>query len=277
MLYYFFSILFQLNLIERDLMTYQKENAMLQSELRDTKEKLTSIENNSFGSDDQIILLRDELEQKDDQIIALEKELETAAEAGLELNRMVAELLNQTGSDSIAITVDELQRQLNEQQETILTMNTALSEKSRENSELQIKLSEQNERFNEEMEELQQNFNDLRLEKSNLEIELKSIKETYEAKVHEFTQKNSSELGRVCNELKAYQSKYEDTKKHLTSSEAKIEALEECIKDMKKGNPSGTAENIIDSAELKADLLVLNKEKANLQDRLHGEIVSRLF
>jgi transport and golgi organization protein 1 len=42
---------------------------------------------------------------------------EAAAEDGLELNRMVSELLrNQTGSDSIISSVEDLQQQLNEQQ-----------------------------------------------------------------------------------------------------------------------------------------------------------------
>ena len=45
------------------------------------------------------------------------QELENAAEAGLELNKMVSELLSsQSGSDSIISSVEELQKQLNEQQ-----------------------------------------------------------------------------------------------------------------------------------------------------------------
>lgn len=45
------------------------------------------------------------------------KELENAAEAGLELNKIVSELLsNQTGDESIISSVEELQKQLNEQQ-----------------------------------------------------------------------------------------------------------------------------------------------------------------
>lgn len=45
------------------------------------------------------------------------QELENAAEAGLELNKIVSELLNnQSGDDSIISSVEELQKQLNEQQ-----------------------------------------------------------------------------------------------------------------------------------------------------------------
>lgn len=100
-----------------------KENSILKNDLIDTRNKLASIEDNSFGSNDMVIALKSELDEAEkskadleEQIVSLEKELETAAEAGLELNKMVAELLNQNGSDSIALTVDELQKQLNEQQ-----------------------------------------------------------------------------------------------------------------------------------------------------------------
>lgn len=105
-------------------MVSRKEVAILQAELEGTKDKLASIEDNSFGSNDMVMALRQQLEEverdKEDQqqqIIQLEKELETAAEAGLELNKMVSDLLsNQSGSDSILSTVEELQKELNEQE-----------------------------------------------------------------------------------------------------------------------------------------------------------------
>lgn len=114
----------KLNELERQLMICSKENNALKTELIDTKHKLASIEDSSFGSNDMVIALKKDLEASEEekeelqeQILSLEKELETAAEAGLELNKMVSELLNnQSGSDSIISSVEELQRQLNEQQ-----------------------------------------------------------------------------------------------------------------------------------------------------------------
>lgn len=113
-----------MNELERQIMVTSKENTILKGDLMDTKQKLLSIEDSSFGSNDMVIALKQELEmmqreklELQDQVASLEKELETAAEAGLELNKMVSELLNnQSGSDSIISSVEELQRQLNEQQ-----------------------------------------------------------------------------------------------------------------------------------------------------------------
>lgn len=106
-----------------------KENDALKNEIQNTKQKLMSIEDNSFGSNDMVIALKQDLEETEqarlelsEKVVQLEKELEAAAEDGLELNRMVSELLNnQTGSESIISSVEDLQRQLNEQQgETLI-------------------------------------------------------------------------------------------------------------------------------------------------------------
>uniref|UniRef100_A0A1Q3FG69 Putative transport and golgi organization protein 1 n=1 Tax=Culex tarsalis TaxID=7177 RepID=A0A1Q3FG69_CULTA len=275
-------LIYKLNMVERDLMASHKENAMLKADLAETRHKLTSIENNSFGSNDMVIALRQDLDDAEqtklelqEQIASLEKELENAAEAGLELNKMVAELLNQSGSDSIALTVDELQKQLNEQQQTILSMNTTLADKSRENSELQITLASQSAKFGQELDELQQTFNDLKLEKNNIEIELNNLKAGQNSQLEILRKETSAEIAKLNKEVKSFQSKWEESKKAQSSAEAKVEALEECIKDIKRGNTNGTVDGLIDSAELKAQLAVLKKEKSNLQDRLQGEVVAR--
>lgn len=113
-----------MNELERHLMASTKENEMLKGDVNATKQKLISIEDNSFGSNDMVIALKRDLDMSEqarndlaEKIASLEKELEAAAEDGLELNRMVSELLNnQSGSESIISSVEELQQQLNEQQ-----------------------------------------------------------------------------------------------------------------------------------------------------------------
>lgn len=185
----------KLNHIERELMNAMKLNQILDGELAETKHKLCSIEDNSFGSNDMVIAVKRELEQSEmqrqelmEQVEGLEKELETAAEAGLELNRMVSELLsNQQGSETIISSVEGLQSQLNEQQETILAINTLLAEKSRENSELIMELSELKTRCEDEetgqserVHELEEQVQRLEQEKEELEKESVKIKKEVE-------------------------------------------------------------------------------------------------
>lgn len=118
------ALLSKLNQLESSLLATHKENAILKHNLMSTRQKLASIEDNSFGSNDMVVSLKKELEEElvekarlQEQITNLQKELENAADAGIELNKIVSELLsNQTGDESIISSVEELQKQLNEQQ-----------------------------------------------------------------------------------------------------------------------------------------------------------------
>lgn len=128
-----------MNELERHLMASVKENETLNGDIAATRMKLLNIENNSFGSNDLVIELKTDLENSNlhrmelsEKIASLEKELEAAAEDGLELNRMVSELLNnQTGSESIISSVEDLQRQLNEQQGEARKLCTVAESKNR--------------------------------------------------------------------------------------------------------------------------------------------------
>jgi hypothetical protein len=56
-----------------------------------------------------------------------------ATEAGLELNRMLSEFLAaQHGSDTVMKSVEQLQKQLDSQQNTITTMTASLNDKNTE-------------------------------------------------------------------------------------------------------------------------------------------------
>lgn len=63
----------------------------------------------------------------------MQQELDAATEAGLDLNRMLSEVLTQKGgSDSLMESVERLQAQLDSQQKIIDDMNTSLVMKNQE-------------------------------------------------------------------------------------------------------------------------------------------------
>lgn len=272
-----------MNELERHLMASGKENEILKGDVISTRQKLLSIEDNSFGSNDMVIALRRDLDTSEqvksellEKIASLEKDLEAAAEDGLELNKMVSELLNnQTGSESIISTVEDLQRQLNEQQETIVTMNEALAAKSRENSELRVQLSEINGKFEGDYQTLQQQAEAFALERSNLKVELENLKLESDAQVSQLIEERNSEVTRLNKELTSYAKNYEDSKKSLTTAESKVQALEECLKSVKNDSSGSTFKELFDVAELKADLLAVTKEKSTIQEQLQVEKDSR--
>lgn len=283
-------------------MASAKENELLKGDVIATKQKLMSIEDNSFGSNDMVIALKRDLDMSEqarnelsEKIASLEKELEAAAEDGLELNRMVSELLNnQSGSESIISSVEELQQQLNEQQgmklllyfdqifsngisftETIVTMNDTLAAKSRENSELHIQLSEINGKFQGDFQNFQHQLDAIVLERTNLQIELENLKRESDVQVNQLIEERNGEVTRLNSELTSYAKNYDETKKLLNTAESRVQALEECLKAIKKDSKGGEFKDLFDVADLKADLLAVTKEKSTMQEQLQTEKDSR--
>lgn len=58
------ELLAKLNALERSLLATHKENAILKEDLIGTRNKLSSIEDNSFGSNDMVMALKKELEEE---------------------------------------------------------------------------------------------------------------------------------------------------------------------------------------------------------------------
>lgn len=75
--------------------------------------------------------MREELES---QIASLEKELESTSEAGLELERMLREILSSQSEENnpLAQSIEELQTRLNDQQIANESLQTALTAKTQD-------------------------------------------------------------------------------------------------------------------------------------------------
>lgn len=74
-----------------------------------------------------------EKEELKEQIVSLEKDLEGASEAGLELERMLREILASQGDDNTLVkSIQDLQDRLNDQQNTNVALKNALAIKTQE-------------------------------------------------------------------------------------------------------------------------------------------------
>lgn len=200
------------------------------------------------------------------------QELEVAAEAGLELNKMVSELLNnQSGSDSIISSVEELQRQLNEQEETTLSINNLLAEKSRENSELLVHLSELTEKFNGENEKLLKEIDDLQKEKEAEEGELGEKIQSLEAELTRGSEANAAETAKLKKELNIARNKFDTVSSKLRVSEARADSLEDTLRKVKDLGGKEDLKKLIDATEANAKTLALNRERKSLLEKLESE------
>ncbi|TMW50016.1 hypothetical protein DOY81_004933 [Sarcophaga bullata] len=276
------SLLSKLNQLESSLLASQKENAILKHNLMSTRQKLVNIEDNSFGSNDMVLSLKKELEEEllekarlQDQITNLQKELENAADAGIELNKIVSELLsNQAGDESIISSVEELQKQLNEQQNTIFEINASLAEKSRENSELQLLIAEQNARYESQLSNLQRDNDELEHEKANLLSQLEDLKNDFDRDMTAALEGKNIEIKRLQTDIVDLNNKIEGEHTKWQTSVAKVEALEECLKNIRK-DPSVNIKEIIDVANVKAQLIEAQKRCKSFKEKLESEVDSR--
>lgn len=154
-------------------------------------------------------------------------------------------------------------------------MNETLAAKSRENSELQIQLSDINGKFEGDFQNVQHEIDAIALERSNLRIELENLKRESDVQVNQLIEERNGEVTRLNNELTSYAKNYEETKKLCNIAESKVQALEECLKAVKKDSKGGEFKDIFDIADLKADLLAVTKEKSTVQEQFQTEKDSR--
>lgn len=263
----------KLNILERKLIVSQKEYSLTKANLEETTSKLSRIADKSFGADDMIKQYELEKNELCEQIASLEKELEAAAEAGLELNKMVQELLsNQSGSDSIINSVEELQHQLNEQEANMIYINNLLAEKSRENSELQVILANTNQKFGAEIQELLSLNKQLEADKETLEKQLNDKIYSLETELKENVQVKSSEISYLKEKHNALKKKYDEIVIKWRSSAARAEALEETLKKVETFNGKDDIKKIIEATDANAKYIALKRETESLSDQLESEI-----
>lgn len=110
--------------------------------------------------------------------------------------------------------------------ETILEINTNLAEKSRENSELQLMIAEQNARLSGEIASLQQDNDELEVEKSNLQTRLEEVKREFEEDITKALEGKNCEIKRLQSELVELSIKLESEHTKYQTSLAKVEVRE---------------------------------------------------
>nr|NP_001285684.1 transport and golgi organization 1, isoform D [Drosophila melanogaster]AHN54199.1 transport and golgi organization 1, isoform D [Drosophila melanogaster] len=266
------ALLSKLNHLERSLLASHKENLIIKHDLMTTRTKLASIEDNSFGSNDMVADLKKQLESELYEKAKLqEQDLDNAAEAGLELNKMLSEVLNgQNGDEAFMSTVDELQRQLNDQEKIIIEINNSLAEKSRENSELQYTFTEATTRLNSELKTLQEDNYELEMEKSKLQTRLQEIQAETESELAKALEARNYEMQKLQNQIVELTVKWEREHGDLQTSLAKIEALEDCLKAVGK-DAIHNVQELITSAKTRGELNAVHKKLVELQSKVEQE------
>lgn len=158
--------------------------------------------------------------------------------------------------------------------EIIIDINASLAEKSRENSELQYSYTESTTRLNSEMKSLQQDNYELEMDKSKLQTRLEEIQAESEQELAKALEARNYEMQRLQHQIMELNAKYDKEHSELQTSQAKIEALEDCLKAIKKDGNTNLQE-LITSAKTRGELNAAQKKFMSLQTKLEQELANK--
>ncbi|XP_011305953.1 transport and Golgi organization protein 1 isoform X2 [Fopius arisanus] len=250
----------KINRLEKELLVATKECSTLDETLKSTKNKLTSIEDESFGSNEMVLSLKIELDnahkaksELEDQVSALEKDLEGATEAGLELERMLREILATNSAENpLAKSVEDLQARLNAQQAANESLTSALHLKTQEG---------------------ETSMRDLALTTQKCDqLEVEVVRITGELKEERELRNNVEEM--LSGKVNGLEKQLADVNlerinlhKQLKSKTMELEDLREVVNQSNTQNID--LEKLADASHVKAEVIQLQEERDDLTMKLH--------
>lgn len=261
----------KINELQKQLILETKQNELLSSQqgekIEDDQEVVSTEELEGFRAE--IEELQSAKFTLEEQVQTLEKELENSTEVGLELNRMLQDILNsQNGSDTLISNIEQLQRQLVEQQATINTINENLSLKDTENHELKLELEVRNKKLVDLQEEYVKIVSTL--------SEAEEDKEQNQGKLQSEISDLKAKLSNINGQLKLEKEKYIDEIKLLKkqckeaqrSYEVKVNEYN-LLKDGVKNTDK--IDKIVDLSSLRAEVLQLQRDNKALAEHIQQE------
>ncbi|XP_050304419.1 transport and Golgi organization protein 1 isoform X5 [Anthonomus grandis grandis] len=137
----------RINKLEQQLLATSKENEMLHDKATSMVEEKTQLVVETVPNEvvEELNTKITDLTQAklalEEQIAALEKELDNSTEMGMELNKIISEMLNSTdGSEILRENIEQMQKKVLEQQDTINNLNDSISIKETEIYEIRLEL-----------------------------------------------------------------------------------------------------------------------------------------
>lgn len=265
----------KINKLEKALLISIKENELLSEKVSPSNEPEIPhelVENLKY----ELELANNARAALEDQIQSLEKELENSTEVGLELNRMLSDILSsQNGSDILISNVESLQRQLIEQQSTINNVNESLNVKNTENHELHLELDISNKKVTElqtELDKMVLNLLKIEEEKDQQQTSLEADVASLKQQLERLLEHSKTETIHLTAEIQLLQNKLLEAQRNLELKVNELNLLKDTINEVKsiKSN-SDTINSLLDATAIKAELVTLKRENQLLTGRLQQE------
>ncbi|XP_050576712.1 transport and Golgi organization protein 1 isoform X9 [Bombus affinis] len=260
------QLIVRINKLEKDLLISEAECTMANENLKATKEKLSRMEDESFGSDEMVLSLRADLEasqnaktELEDQVAMLEKDLESATEAGLELEKMLREVLSANNEvNPLAQSVEDLQTRLNAQQAANESLTNAVNLKTQEFEFHKL----ENESILAELVFVKKKYEELEVELARLTENLKqeiNSKNNIEHTLSDKVQQLEMEIKEISTEKATLQ-------KELKAKEVEANDLVDVINRLSSNNLD--LDKLYDVSHIKVEATALLEERNELKIRL---------
>lgn len=262
----------KINYLEKELLVVMKEKeAVIEQSLSREENIPDPIElQNLRGQYEDLLSEKEALQE---QVQTLEKELENSTEVGLELNRMLSDLINSDNvGETLKNTVEDLQLQLAEQQNIVSSMKEKLSVKETENHEIRLELEIHNKKvidLQTEIDKLLSNIIKIEEEKDEqqqiLEKQLVESREKAAHYEHEFNSRQK-EYG---SNMQRLNEKLSELEHNLELKIREYNSLKETVEEMQKNGTN--VEGVVEVTSLKAQLEQFKAECKSHENRLKAE------
>lgn len=289
-------ILEALNRIERENRLMNEENSSLHEELCKTRAKLEAVSSCVTESSGGVTELGSQLEviknefgnekaQLEEKIFQLEHELEEATSNGLEMHKMLSEMLSsQNDASSFQASVDHLQTMLDGQREKVENLTSDLALKTRLNEELHSELSASLERANKldyQVHQLTQSMQELTTakEEANKKLEketvlVRELEEANDSLSHQ-TSEYDIKVSSLGSEVKSLQDTVSQLRESVETKESELQVAKECLKQLRLTSDDDLAapdeeklSALFDVIRVKAELQRVNSERNDVVEQL---------
>lgn len=285
-----------LNRIDHENRVKADENESLHAELVKARAELESVASRVTMSSGDVNEISSQLEmvkneyanekiQLEERIVQLEHELEEATTNGLEMHKMLSEMLAaQKEASAFQASIDHLQSMLDGQREKVETLTSDLALKNRLNEELHNELSSSMERANKldyQVEQLTHSLEELTgvkgeairklQEEAALVEELKQANTSLTQQTGEYDSKVTS----LSSELTDLRETISQLRESVETKESELQVAKECLKLLRLTSSDDSAapdeeklSALFDVIRVKAELHKVNNDRLNLVEQL---------
>ncbi|XP_025267233.1 transport and Golgi organization protein 1 [Camponotus floridanus] len=246
------QLIARINTLEKEQLDLTLYIESIQEALSTQNESTEHNSNRFYEAKHRADKAEEEKTKLEEQVTVLEKDLENATEAGLELERMLREVLSSNNEiNPLAQSVEDLKARLDAQQTANESLTNALNLKAQEIETLSADLVTTKKKY----EELEIEFSRVQDELAILRNLKNNIEETLTDKVHNL-EEQLDEL--VMEKSLLY--------KELKGKEIEIKELMEIVNQVKSNNLD--LEKLYDVSHIKVDAQQLREERDELKMRL---------